>query len=37
MKKEIKKDFSPLTITDIFINELVIEEIKKYFPYHNVK
>lgn len=37
MKKYFKADNSPLTITDTTINKLVIEEVKKYFPTHDVK
>lgn len=37
MKKQMKSDFSPVTITDTKINTLVIEELKKYFPTHNLK
>lgn len=33
----MKADFSPVTITDTKINKLVIEELKKYFPTHNLK
>lgn len=37
MKKQMKSDFSPVTITDKKINTLVIEELKKYFPTHDLK
>lgn len=37
MKKQMKSDFSPVTVTDTKINKLVIEELKKYFPTHNLK
>ena len=37
MKKELKRDKSPVTTTDIAINKLVISEVKKYFPDHDVK
>jgi 3'-phosphoadenosine 5'-phosphosulfate (PAPS) 3'-phosphatase len=37
MKKDFKSDNTPLTITDTAINTLVIEELKKYFPTHNLK
>jgi len=36
MKKEWKKDFTPVTATDIKINKLVINQVKKYFPTHGV-
>lgn len=37
MKKEWKEDFSPVTATDKEINKVVIDEVAKYFPDHNVK
>ena len=37
MIKDVKSDFTPVTITDNKINSLVIEELKKYFPTHNLK
>lgn len=37
MKKEWKADNSPVTATDIEVNKLVIDEVKKYFPDHDVK
>lgn len=37
MKKEMKEDSTPVTITDKKINQLVIEEINKFFPTHNIK
>jgi fructose-1,6-bisphosphatase/inositol monophosphatase family enzyme len=36
MKKEWKKDDTPVTATDLKINQLVISEVKKYFPKHGV-
>lgn len=36
MKKKWKIDNSPLTVTDIAINKLVINTIKKKFPDHNI-
>lgn len=36
MKKEWKSDNSPVTETDMAINNLVIEEINKNFPDHNI-
>lgn len=37
MKKEWKADNSPVTETDLKINALLIEEIKKNFPSHGIK
>ncbi len=37
MKMEWKSDNSPVTIADLAINKLVIDEITKNFPNHNVK
>lgn len=37
MKKEWKADNSPVTATDIEVNKLVIEEVKKHFPGHDIK
>lgn len=36
MQKEIKSDNTPVTITDKKINSLVIKELKKYFPTHDL-
>lgn len=36
MKKEWKEDKSPLTVTDLQINDLVIKEVKKHFPDHDI-
>lgn len=36
MKKEWKSDGSPVTKTDITINQMVIDSVKKTFPDHNV-
>ncbi len=36
MKKDWKEDKSPLTVTDVQINDLVIQEVKKNFPNHNI-
>jgi myo-inositol-1(or 4)-monophosphatase len=36
MKKEWKYDNTPVTETDIAINNLLIEEISKKFPTHNI-
>ncbi len=36
MKKSWKKDHSPVTATDIAINKMVIEKIKKKFPTHSI-
>lgn len=36
MKKEIKADKTPLTATDLAINELVNIEVKKVFPEHGL-
>jgi len=36
MKKKIKGDGSPVTVTDLAINSLVIKQVKKYFPEHAV-
>ena len=36
MKKEWKKDNTPLTYTDNVVNQLVIDEISKKFPTHSV-
>lgn len=36
MRKEWKKDNSPLTATDLAINELIINEAHKNFPSHGV-
>lgn len=36
MKKTWKIDQTPLTITDTAINNMVIEQVKKYFPEHGV-
>jgi myo-inositol-1(or 4)-monophosphatase len=37
MKKKWKEDGSPLTVTDIAINKLVIDSVRAQFPDHNVK
>lgn len=37
MKKEIKADSSPVTITDKKINSLLIREVRKYFIGHDIK
>ncbi len=37
MKKEYKEDFSPVTKTDTEVNKIVIEEVHKYFPTHDIK
>lgn len=36
MKKEWKKDNTPLTKTDLAINQLVLDSVKKDFPKHSV-
>jgi len=36
MKKEWKEDDTPLTVTDVTINKMVIETVKKYFPEHGI-
>ncbi len=36
MKKEWKKDNSPVTETDLKINQLVIDSVKKEFPDHKI-
>lgn len=36
MKKEWKEDGSPVTATDLAINELVIKEIKSRYPDHSI-
>ena len=36
MKKEWKADSSPVTKTDIAVNQLVIDQVAKFFPAHNV-
>jgi myo-inositol-1(or 4)-monophosphatase len=36
MDKEWKEDNSPLTVTDIAINDLVISKVKKRFPDHGI-
>jgi len=36
MHKEWKSDNSPVTETDLRINKLLIEGVKKYFPEHSV-
>ncbi len=36
MKKEWKDDRSPGTETDLFINAMVLQEIKKYYPDHGI-
>src|SRR3990167_10172538 len=36
MKKEWKKDKTPVTVTDIFVNQLVIDSISKKFPEHSI-
>jgi len=36
MDRELKGDGSPVTKTDLAINSLVVEEVKKYFPGHAV-
>ena len=36
MKKEWKSDKSPVTITDIIINKMVIDAAKKQFPGHGI-
>ena len=36
MKKEWKADSSPVTETDLAINKLLIEGVKKHFPAHSV-
>ncbi|MEI8253492.1 MAG: inositol monophosphatase family protein [bacterium] len=36
MKKELKSDNSPVTETDLAINNLVIEKITSNFPDHSV-
>jgi len=36
MKKQWKKDGTPLTKTDKIVNELVINEISKKFPAHSI-
>jgi fructose-1,6-bisphosphatase/inositol monophosphatase family enzyme len=37
MKKEWKEDRSPVTVTDLKINQLVIDRVRENFPDHNVK
>lgn len=36
MKKSWKTDYTPLTITDLTINKLVLESVKKIYPTHGV-
>lgn len=36
MKKEWKKDGTPVTKTDVAINKMIISAVKKYFPTHDV-
>ena len=36
MKKEWKKDKTPVTVTDTFVNQMVIDSISKKFPEHSV-
>ena len=36
MKKDWKDERSPVTETDLAINDLVLREIKKYFPDHSI-
>jgi myo-inositol-1(or 4)-monophosphatase len=36
MKKVIKEDGSPVTKTDLAINKMVVERVKKHFPTHGV-
>jgi len=36
MKKEWKEDKTPVTVTDIFVNQLVIDSISKKFPEHSI-
>jgi myo-inositol-1(or 4)-monophosphatase len=36
MQRNWKKDGSPVTATDLKINSLVIQQIKKYFPEHSI-
>jgi fructose-1,6-bisphosphatase/inositol monophosphatase family enzyme len=36
MSRTIKKDGSPVTKTDLAINKLVVDQVKKYFPSHGV-
>lgn len=36
MEKKYKADGSPVTVTDISVNKLVIAEAKRYFPTHDV-
>lgn len=36
MKKEWKKDKTPVTVTDTFVNQLVIDSISKKFPEHSI-
>ncbi len=36
MKKDWKEDKSPLTVTDLQINDLVIKEVKNNFPNHDI-
>lgn len=36
MNRIIKKDGSPVTKTDLAINKLVVDQVKKYFPDHGV-
>lgn len=37
MKRDWKSDNTPVTITDISINRMLIEDTEKYFPDHDVK
>jgi len=36
MAKKFKADGTPVTVTDIAVNKMVITEVKKYFPGHDV-
>lgn len=36
MKKEWKQDDTPLTVTDVTINKMVIDAVKKYFPEYGI-
>ncbi|MEK9178787.1 MAG: inositol monophosphatase [Patescibacteria group bacterium] len=36
MKKEWKKDRTPVTITDTFVNQMVIDAISEKFPEHSI-
>jgi fructose-1,6-bisphosphatase/inositol monophosphatase family enzyme len=36
MKRELKTDLTPITDSDLAVNQLVIDRVKKTFPGHGV-